>query len=67
MLSATFLPALTELLRLVNNLIEGEPMAQRQAAALAWYSATWPLVSLFLPADAKKQIESIMSTVTAKP
>jgi len=38
------LALITEALKLVNNLIEGIPVEQRQAQAKVWFLATWPMV-----------------------
>ena len=63
MLSLPILALIEQVLRLINNLIEGTPLEQRRAAAIAWYHATWPLVSWAIPADTRKQVEQIMSEV----
>lgn len=54
-----------EALRLLNLLLEGIPVQQRQAEAVKWFWLTWPAAQRFLkwagaPADAIAQIESIM-------
>jgi hypothetical protein len=63
MIPAAVLSVIEQILRLINNLIEGTPMEQRRATALGWYRATWPLVAWAIPADTRKQIEEIMSQV----
>jgi hypothetical protein len=63
MIPAAVLSVIEQVLRLINNLIEGTPMEQRRAVALGWYSATWPLVAWAIPADTRKQIEEIMAKV----
>ena len=63
MIPAAVLSIIEQVLRLINNLIEGTPMEQRRAVALGWYRATWPLVAWAIPADTRAQIEAIMATV----
>jgi hypothetical protein len=45
---AAVLPFLTELFRLVNNLLEGTDVGQRQASSLAWFLVTWPALKTIL-------------------
>lgn len=39
----TLIPLITEALRLVNNLLEGIPIQDRQAQARIWFLTWWPL------------------------
>lgn len=57
---------ITEALKLVNNLIEGVPVEQRQAEALRWYIMWWPLNKRILkwmgtPDDTIVLIENLTS------
>lgn len=52
-----------EILRLVNNLIEGTPMEQRRANAIMWYNVTFPIVKGLLPKDVAAAIEAAMADV----
>jgi len=62
---AALIPLIQEILRLVNNLLEGTPIEQRRASSIAWFQMTWPLVKGLLPAATQTQIEAIMSEVKA--
>jgi hypothetical protein len=42
MIALAVLPLITEALKLVNNLIEGVPVEQRQAEARIWFAFWWP-------------------------
>ena len=44
MIPIAIVALITEALKLVNNLIEGVPVEQRQAQARVWFLATWPIV-----------------------
>lgn len=57
---ALILPLATEALRLANTLLEGVPVEQRRAQALAWWAMTWPLVRPFVPAEVRDKIEALM-------
>lgn len=64
-LLATLPQIIVEALRLLNNLLEGIPVQQRQAEAIKWFWLTWPLGKRFLkwsgaPDEAISQIEGIM-------
>ena len=63
MIAAPILAVIEQVLRLINNLIEGTPMEQRRATALGWYKATWPLVAWAIPEATRVQIEEIMKGV----
>ncbi len=65
MIALPVLAVIEQVLRLINNLIEGTPMEQRRATALGWYAATWPLVAWAIPPDIRKQVEDIMAKVQA--
>jgi len=43
MIPIAVLALITEALKLINNLIEGVPVEQRQAQAAIWYQTWWPL------------------------
>lgn len=58
------LPLITETLKLVNLLIEGTPIEQRQAQARVWFLTWWPLTKGILKlngvSDAElKEIEEL--------
>ena len=46
-------------IRLVNNIIEGTPMEQRRAIALAAGAMLKPLVWPFLPDETKAEIDKL--------
>lgn len=52
-----------QILRLLNNLIEGCPMEERRAFAIMWYGATWPIIKGLFPEATRKSIESLMENV----
>jgi len=47
-------------LRLVNNIIEGKPMNQRQAEALAMWGIFKPIIWPILPEEVKAEIVKLM-------
>ena len=52
------------LLRLICLLIEGVPIEQRRATAVAWFWMWWPLVKGAIKnKDHQAQIESLMNSV----
>jgi len=58
-------PLITEILRLVNNLIEGVPVEKRQAQAQLWFELTWPglhdiLSGLGMKEEALQKFEGAM-------
>ena len=54
----------TEVLRLVNNLIEAKPPEIREAEARAWFGMWWPLLKRFVPSDVREQIENLVKPKT---
>jgi len=42
------LDLVAQILRLLNVLLEGVPVEQRQAQAAIWFWATWPMTKVFL-------------------
>lgn len=52
-----------QVIRLINNIIEGKPMEQRRAEAVAAWYLGWPLLKLFLKKEQEDQIEAIMKTI----
>jgi hypothetical protein len=65
MIPTAILALLEQILRLINNLIEGTPMEQRRANALIWFHATWPIIKPMLPKDVQAAVEQAMASVTA--
>lgn len=65
MIPTILIPLAVEILRLVNNLIEGTPLEQRRANSIIWYQTTWPLVKGLLPPATQAAIEAAM--VDVKP
>lgn len=64
MITLAVLPLITETLKLVNLLIEGTPIEQRQAQARVWFLTWWPLTKGILKlngvSDAElKEIEEL--------
>jgi len=56
---------ITEILRLLNNLLEGTPIEQRIVQAKIWFWSTWPITKFFLklggtPANVIDAIEQQM-------
>jgi hypothetical protein len=59
------LAVIGEALKLVNLILEGVPVEQRRAQAIAWFWLTWPILKQWLklagaPDDAAEQIEALM-------
>lgn len=61
------LELIKEGLRLANNLLEGTPIEQRKAQAVAAFWITWPAAKLVLNDEQEKQIEGIMKQLTGGP
>lgn len=64
MIALAIIPLITEALKLVNNLIEGVPIEQRQAQARAAFVVWWPLTKGILKLagikdEELKQIEEL--------
>jgi len=53
----------TQILRLINNLIEGCPIEERRAFAIMWYGATWPLIKGLFPKATQDAVEAAMAGV----
>lgn len=56
---------ITEALKLINLLLEGVPIEQRQVQAKVWFWSTWPVTKFFLkigntPQSVIDQIEQQM-------
>lgn len=49
-----------QVIRLVNNIIEGKPMEQRRAEAMVAWTLFKPLVWPFLPDETKTEIDKLM-------
>lgn len=64
MLSEGILGLIREALRLINNLLEARPPEVRAAQSIQWFQMWWPLTRLFIPGDARVQIEGIMKAAT---
>lgn len=59
---------ITELLKLINLLLEGVPIEQRRAQSIVWFWATWPGLKAVLklgkvPDEALAQAEAMMKDV----
>lgn len=63
MIPDTYIALATEILRLINNILEGTPIEQRKANAILWFNGTWPLVKGLFPEATQKQIEEIMKGI----
>ncbi len=63
MIPTLIVPLAVEILRLVNNLIEGTPLEQRRANAIIWFQTTWPLVKGLLPKETQLAVEALMADV----
>lgn len=66
MIPTLVLPLITEVLRLVNNIIEGKPMEQRRAEALIAFQVTKPLIYPLLTEEARQQVDQLMKGVLPK-
>lgn len=54
---------LTEIFKLINNLLEGKPLEQRQAEALIWFNLTWPLFKNSVSKDQAEAIENVIKNI----
>lgn len=60
------LPLLTEVFKLINNIIEAKPADQRAAEAIIWFDITWtPLRALF-PKDTQDAVDALMTKAKAQ-
>lgn len=57
------LPLLTEVLKLVNNLIEGKSPEQREAEAMIWFDILWAPFKPLFPAETQAAVEALMKQV----
>lgn len=57
------LPLVTEVIRLINNIIEGKPMEQRRAEAIIAFNLLWPIAKPVMPADVAAAVEKLMSEI----
>lgn len=57
MITTMILPLVTEALKLVNLLIEGTPLDQRQAQARVWFLTWWPLTKGILRLNGVSDVE----------
>ncbi len=51
---------IAEILRLVNNLLDGTAVEQRQAQARIWFDVTYPVVERFLPEKTRARVRELM-------
>lgn len=63
MLPDIYVTFATELLRLINNILEGTPIEQRKANSVLWFNTTWPIVKGMFPKETQEQVETIMKEV----
>lgn len=63
MIPEIYLGFATEVLRLINNILEGTPTEQRKANSILWFNTTWPIVKGIFPEATQKQVEAIMQGV----
>ncbi|NIA16080.1 MAG: hypothetical protein GWP08_18625 [Nitrospiraceae bacterium] len=53
----------TQVARLLNNLLESEPIELRRARAVAWFDISKPLWWWMVPDANKKQIEKLIGAI----
>lgn len=63
MIPTIYLAFITEVVKLVNNILEGIPVEQRKANSIIWFNTTWPLVKHMFPKETQDQITAIMQGV----
>ena len=51
------IPLIEQILKLVNNLLEGTPVEIRQANATAWFFLWWPLMKRILSRSGLSEAE----------
>ena len=49
----------TEILKMVNNVIQGQDPSVKQANSIIWFQMTWGILKLLLPASVVTQVETI--------
>jgi len=59
--TVVILELVKEALRLINNIIEGKPIEQRNAEALILFELAKPLFWPLLSEDARKMVDGLMS------
>ena len=58
------LSLIEQILRLVNNIIEAQPMEQRRSEALIAWRVVKPLLWTFLPDDTKAELDQLEDNPT---
>lgn len=58
---AAALPLLTEIFKLINNLIEAKPPAQRAAEAIIWFDITWTPIRGLFPPETQAAVDALMA------
>lgn len=53
-------PLLTEIFKLINNIIEAKPPAQRAAEALIWFDITWAPIRGLFPKETQDAVDALM-------
>ena len=69
MITLAVLPLITQALKLVNLLIEGTPIEQRQAQARVWFAVWYPLTKgiLKLNGVSDEELKQIEELAKGKP
>ena len=63
MISSMWVAFGAELCRLLNNLLESEPVEIRRARAVAWFEISKPLWWWMVPADKREVIEGLVDEI----
>lgn len=67
MLPETAAQLVIKILDLVIKLLDGVPVEQRRAQAIAWFWTWWPVSKIFLKKEQEEQIEKIMRSIGEPP
>jgi len=63
---ALLLPIIHQALRLVNNLVESEPVELRRARAVIWFEISKPLWWWMVPEDKRTVIEQLITAINTE-
>ncbi len=55
-------PLLTEIFKMVNLMIEGKPIEQRQAEALIWFDIFWTPFKPLFPKETQDAVDALMKS-----
>ena len=64
---ALLLPLIHEVVRLINNLIESEPIEMRQVKSVVIFRAARPLYIWLIPKDMRDDVDALVAAIGTSP